>query len=82
MGYRVAELWRNYLIHSLWMRNWGLGTVEVFVASHNIFSLGSVAELSNHDVMSGSLPAHVHGIQVSYCLADAAGLEYLRYSRG
>lgn len=21
MGYRVAELWRNYLIHSLWMRN-------------------------------------------------------------
>lgn len=59
------------------MRNWGLGTVEVFVASRNIFSLGSVAELSNHDVMSGSLLAHVHGIQMSYCPADATGLENL-----
>lgn len=46
------------------------------------FSLGSVTELSNHDMMSGSLLAHVHGIQVSYCPADAAGLEYLGYSRG
>lgn len=46
------------------------------------FLLGSVTELSNHDVMSSSLPPHVHGIPVSYCPADAVGLEYLGYSRG